>query len=233
MVASILFLILSSIVIVHNVSGKITREDEVALNKILKNVKKVPNGSFRQEIQHIKDIQDSVLAISPLLKKIPVRKTREPQDLLDAQHGQCSDRGRTIEKALRYHGFDVRFVSIFSRDKTFTPKATLAIDSGHDLRSHALVEVKTSRGWMFVDTNARWIALSHEDNPVSLETWKHVQGKEGFKWVADNDGEIYWLLRKDYTIVYGLYTRHGLFYPPFTPYIPDVNLQTLVKGHFF
>ena len=217
----------------HNVSGKITPEDRVALKKILGDLDFERKDDFENEIRFIRNIQDAVLDISPTLLKIPLRQTREPRDLLKSGHGQCSDRGRTIEKALRYHGFDVRFVSVFSRDKTFTPPETMAIDSGRDLRSHALIEVKTSKGWMFVDTNERWIALDADSNPVSLETWKNIKDKDSFKWSSENVGEIYWLIRRNFTIVYGLYTRHGLFYPPFTPYIPDINMQTMIKGHLF
>jgi len=230
-VASIIVIVSFCFLIVHNVSGKITPEDTIALKKIMKSVEKGNISSFSKEIQLIRDVQDAVLDASPTLLKIPLRQTREPQDLLDAGHGQCSDRGRTIEKALKYYGFDVRFVSVFSRNKTFIPPETMAIDSGNDLRSHALVEVKTSRGWMFVDTNERWLALDSEDNPVSLDTWKNVQNKDAFQWSPDNVGDIYWLLRREFTIIYGLYTRHGQFYPPYTPYVPDMNIQTMVKGH--
>lgn len=231
--ASIFSIVGLSILIVHNVSGKITPEDEIALKKIVKPVENLQIESFDDEIVFIRTIQDAVLDVSPILRKIPLKQTREPQDLLNAGHGQCSDRGRTIEKALRLYGFDVRFVSVFSRNKTFTPAETMAIDSGNDLRSHALVEVKTSKGWMFVDTNERWLALDAENNPVSLETWKNVKDKDAFTWSLGNIGGIYWLLRREFTIVYGLYTRHGLFYPPFTPYIPDMNISTMVKGHLF
>ncbi len=230
---SIVCLIILSFLIVHNVSGKITREDEIALKKILKDVKKEDIFSYQDEIQKIRDIQSAVLNVSPTLKKIPVRQTREPQDLLKAGHGQCSDRGRTIEKALRYSGFQARFVSVFSRDKSFIPPETLAIDGGQDLRSHALVEVQTSKGWLFVDTNDRWVALDEKGNPLSLKAWKNIQDKGGFQWSEENRGDIYWLLRRDFNIVYGLYTRHGLFYPPYTPYIPDINIPTFIKGHLF
>jgi len=230
-VASIFLISGFSLLIVHNVSGKITPEDELALKKITSTLENRSKDGFLEQISLIRDIQDAVLDVSPRLKKIPLGQSREPADLLKAGHGQCSDRGRTIEKALRMYGFTVRFVSVFSRDKTFTPPETMAIDSGTDLRSHALVEVLTDKGWLFVDTNERWIALDIDDNPVSLETWDNITNKDTFRWSQDNIGDIYWLLRRDFSIVYGLYARHGRFYPPFTPYIPDINLQTMVKGH--
>lgn len=228
---SILSFVFISLLIVHNVSTKITPEDEIAVKKMVGDVENDVNRDFKREVLFIRHIQDAVLDASPTLLKIPLGQTREPQDLLDAGHGQCSDRGRSIEKALRYYGFKVRFVSVFSRDKTFIPPETMAIDSGNDLRSHALVEVLTQKGWMFVDTNARWISLDSQGEPISLEAWNNIDNKDAFVWDDENQGEIYWLLRRPFTIVYGLYTRHGQFYPPFTPYIPDINLPTFIKGH--
>jgi hypothetical protein len=35
------------------------------------------------------------------------------------------------------------------------------------------------------------------------------------------------IFRSDFTYVIGLFSRHGRFYPPFTP-IPDVNWRQIV-----
>lgn len=183
---------------------------------------------FKEQIEDIRKIQDAVLTASPKLLKIPLRQPREPKDLLEIEHGQCSDRARSIEKGLRALGFKTRFAAIFSREKTFTPPATMAIDSGRDLRSHAIIEVLTSKGWLIVDTNSRWLSLDENNQPVSLATLQDLDDKPNLKWSKTNKGEFYWLFKGPFTYVYGLYSRHGLFYPPYTPYIPDINWSEFI-----
>lgn len=223
--------------IVHNVSTKITNQDTIALNKIMEQagyqeITDASGASYRNQISSIRAIQDAVLKTSPILRKIPLRQTREPADLLASRHGQCSDRARTMQKALIAAGFETRFAALFSRDKMYTPPETMAIDTGRDLRSHAVVEVKTERGWLVVDTNDRFISLGEDDQPISLAQWStYLTNKKSFKWSAGNEGDVYWLMKRPFTIAYGLYSRHGLFYPPFTRYIPDVNISEFVLNN--
>ncbi|MGE4313558.1 MAG: transglutaminase domain-containing protein [Pseudobdellovibrionaceae bacterium] len=186
-------------------------------------------AEFTEQIAQIREVQKAVLQISPTLQKIPVNAPREPEDLLKAGHGQCSDRARSILKGLELLGYRARFAAIFSFDQTHMPPEQLArqID---DVRSHALIEVLTAKGWLFVDTNEPWVSLDENGNPVSLQQWQDVSDRTHFKWSASNEGQIYWLMKSsDLMVIYGLYSRHGLFYPPFTPYIPDINWRELVQ----
>lgn len=221
------------LLIAHNVDKKITLEDEQALKTMLSKAGYTPtlektSDIFQEQIKNIRIIQDSILISSPKLLKIPLYQSREPADLLKTAHGQCSDRARSIEKGLKVIGFKTRFAAIFSREKTFTPPATMAIDSGYDLRSHAVIEVLTSKGWLIVDTNSRWLSLNENNEPVSLSELQDIKDKPNLKWSKTNKGEFYWLLKGPFTYVYGLYSRHGLFYPPFTPYIPDINWSEFI-----
>lgn len=227
-IAALILLLLS-----HNVDKKITEGDRQALKVMLQEAGYQPKLQkttevFDKEIKDIRMIQDAVLKASPKLLKIPLKQTREPQDLLRIEHGQCSDRARSIEKGLKAIGFQTRFAAVFSREKTFTPPATMTIDSGYDLRSHAVIEVLTSKGWLIVDTNSRWLSLDENNDPVSLAELKDLPDKPGFKWSKSNQGEMYWIFKAPFTYVYGLYSRHGLFYPPFTPYIPDINWSEFI-----
>lgn len=217
--------------LMHNVPGKITPEDQVALEKILTNIKDTPLLSFNEEVDRIQNIQESVFWASMEATKIPLRQRREPQDLLDAGYGLCGDRGRTMEKAFRYAGFNARFVMVFTKDKKHedSPKKPYYDPYG----SHALVEVKTSKGWLIVDTVSPWISLDIHNNPVSLEMWQGVKHRESYEWEPKIHGKMYWILKQNFKIAYGVYSRHGLFYPPYTPHIPDVNIPTFIKGTFF
>ena len=225
---SVCFILLLIFVFVYGVDKDITEEDTQALKTMMtqagysENIIS-KNRNFSEEIKDIRHIQDAVLTASPQLLKIPLGQTREPADLLAIGHGQCSDRARSIEKGLTLAGFETRFASIFSRHKEFTPPATLAIDSGYDLRSHAVIEVLTEKGWLFVDTNARWISLDENGNPVSLKELQEKENKTGLKWDKQNVGDLYWIFKGPFSVTYGIYSRHGQFYPPYTPYVPDIN----------
>lgn len=225
------FIVLSLLLWSHNVPTQVTEGDKIAITKMMDGVKDIDLKSFEEQVQFIRSIQRAVLDSSPEFIKIPNGQTREPNDLLSSGHGQCGDRGRTIEKALRFYGFEVRFFSVFSGDQTYIPDYILNDGSGKTTRSHALVEVKTSKGWMIVDTNEEWLSLDKKGDPLSIKAWKNTPNKESFEWHRDNKGQVYWILLGRFNIYYGLYSRHGRFYPPFTPYVPDINVQTMVKGY--
>ena len=90
--------------------------------------------------------------------------------------------------------------------------------------SHAVTEVKTSRGWMLVDSNVEWIALTRMNEPVNADD----VGKHAIEF---NDLPIAY--KQPYWAIRGLYSRRGQLYPPYN-YIPDVNwpdfLSWIVKG---
>lgn len=82
----------------------------------------------------------------------------------------CYDRSRTLDKALTYMGFKARYVFLLYR-KDFPLFETL-IRRGHP--SHAVTEVKTSRGWLYVDSNQAWIAVNRAGQPRGAGgIWKH------------------------------------------------------------
>lgn len=175
----------------HNVSRDITGEDRLYVSKILESagysgVSEKPE-SFSEQIDAILAVQDAVLRTTPVQKKIPPKRTREPKDLFLSDHAQCSDRARVIDKALRIQGFQTRYAAIFEAQDSGDLMAVF--DS--KARSHALVEVLTNKGWMMVDTNDRWVSLDSNDAPVSLAEWRTVEDKGGFLWSSRVHGAIY------------------------------------------
>lgn len=218
----------------HNVSKSITDEDREFIVKIVKNQGYDWFGierqtSFEDEVQDIRDIQAAVLGISSVQKQIPSFRTREPKDMFELRHAQCSDRSRVMDKALRMAGFQSRIASVYKTDKTGSAIKSLLSHDKSQVRSHSIVEVKTSRGWMIVDTNDTWIALNKDNKPISLEEWQHVDNKKGYEWSSSNSGKIYWLVNLRYTYVYGLYSRHGYFYAPYNRF-PDVNWLEMLEN---
>ncbi|REJ75487.1 MAG: hypothetical protein DWQ47_08410 [Acidobacteria bacterium] len=208
----------------HSVSNEVTDEDRSSVREYLTDVEPPQPGiSFESDVEFIRMVQDSVLTVAPENKGIPFGQPREPKDLLEAKKGLCFDRSRVIEKILRIYGFETRHIFIY------TTKAT-----GSSLRSfitpgvgsHAVSEVRTAKGWLVVDSNDRWISLDSNGDPRGMEDLADslFKGRE-VSW-KEEPPEIYTKLHP-YTFVYGLYSRHGEFYPPYNA-IPDVNYGELL-----
>jgi hypothetical protein len=158
------------------------------------------------EIEFVKRLQRKVLKLVPIGEGIALRSPREPADVLRAGQGLCFDRSRLMKKALLSRGLTVRTVYLvyFSGRESVT---------GEILRSgastHQILEVKTARGWVFVDTNYPWIGYSGSQTII---------------------GQQYNPLDRPHVAIRGLYSRHGLFYPPYNR-LPDVNYPEFLIGN--
>ena len=145
------------------------------------------------------------------------------KNLYNSKAAYCGDRARYIDKALRYLGYTTRYASLYHNDEKRGFVSTLLTRTSYESsESHALIEVKTSKGWMIVDTRHKWISLTQANQPISLEELKDKE-LAYFQWNNRNKEEAWPLLDKNYYIIYELYSRHGQFYAPYTRYIPDIN----------
>lgn len=198
----------------HGVSKQITKQDEEFIPLYTQNIEAATvESEYEAQIEFIKRVQNSVLNVAPLDSGLPYRQQREPKDLYEAKKGLCFDRSRVIEKILQYHGFQTRHIFIYSTKNSNALKAFAT----PQVPSHAVTEVWTKKGWLVIDSNDEWISLEKEGNPVSIENMSENLNRD---W-ASPPPEIYKTLAP-YTFVYGLYSRHGEFYPPYN-FIPDVN----------
>ncbi len=199
------------------VCDKLTDVDRQAIHQITRDIPPPPAArTYEQEIELIVDVQRAVINVSSESKGIPEGQSREPADLLQRRAGLCYDRSRTIEKSLRYYGFQVRHLAIFKESQQW-PKYINTL-MGHSW-SHAMSEVLTKNGWLIVDSNAEWISMDTQGLPVSIRQLQ--DHPERLHLIADGAAPNY-LLNSKFIYVYGLYSRHGRFYPPYTP-IPDIN----------
>src|SRR3546814_15360519 len=82
--------------------------------------------------------------------------------------------------------------------------------------------VLTQRGWMLVDSNARWIGLK-ASQPISVEEIKAGESP------PEQGRPINPILPSEFTYIYGLYSRHGFFFPPYAQG-PDVNWRELLQN---
>ena len=179
--------------------------------------------TFAEEVALILLVQDRVLEASPEERGIALNQPREITDLLRARHGACFDRSRAIETVLRSYGFRTRHASMYSTVEAGTALRALATPN---TISHALTEVKTRRGWMIVDSKTRWAGLTADGRPLDLG---EVRKKADQKWSEAIKAPIPEVYGAPFTYVYGLYSRHGRFYPPYNP-IPDVNWAELAQN---
>ncbi|MGV1045693.1 transglutaminase domain-containing protein [Limnohabitans sp.] len=145
---------------------------------------------------------------------IPEFMEREPMDLLKAQSGLCYDRSRTLDKVYKWLGFESRHVYILFADSGVetSPWQFLRYVFSRS-KSHAVTEVKTSRGWLMVDSNSPWISLNSNMMPVPADQ-VHVRKLE-FQHPPPFVELPFWAIR-------GMYSRKGQFYRPFV-FFPEFN----------
>lgn len=217
-----------AILYAHAVSNEVTDADRESVGKYLsESVQIEPAADLSRDIEFIRKVQDSVLTVAPVNKGIPYGEPREPKDLLEAKQGLCFDRSRVIEKILMSYGYETRHIFIYSTKRTGSAVRSF-ITPG--VPSHAVSEVWTANGWLVVDSNDRWISLDADGNPKEMEEIAAASGPGGgIEW-KEEPPKIYKELYP-LTFVYGLYSRHGEFYPPYNP-IPDVNYGELLYNFY-
>ena len=206
------------------VDNSLTQLDKQYIPKYLVEVPSLPEKStYEDEVNFIISVQRAVLNVAPRNEGIPFGQKREPKELYEAKTGLCFDRSRVIEKILRYSGFGVRHVFMLSKEKTGSAIKAILTDG----RSHAVTEVLTKKGWLVVDGNAQWVSTDAEGRPISIEKIQcGVELSVPIQWGLEPPSFIY---AKPFSFVYGLYSRHGYFYPPYNV-IPDVNYGELLQN---
>jgi hypothetical protein len=208
----------------HGVDNSLTPEDVEYIGRYLEvgRVRPLPPArTFDEELTFIRAVQHAVLDVAPEDRGIPDDNRREPRDVYLARAGLCYDRSRVIEKILRHAGFATRHVFILSNEG-FGSGLRAFVTAG--AASHAVTEVLTARGWLVVDSNSRWLSLDHEGNPRSIEDVR--AGGASLAWTEKPPADIY---ERPMVAVYGLYSRHGRFFPPYNA-IPDVNYSELAHN---
>ncbi len=202
------------------VDNNLTREDILYINKILRGDLESPSlETFEQEIEFITQIQDRIISYSKT-EGISKFEKREPKNFFRQQKGLCYDRSRVIEKILRYYNFKTRHVSLYyyGKKNKYLALLTPRIDS------HTVTEVLTKRGWLVVDSNIRWISLDQESQPFPIDKVVNQKGKrKTISWM-DSGVKYQHTYGRPFIWIYGLYSRHGKFYPPYN-FIPDINIK--------
>lgn len=209
----------------HAVDNSLSEDDKRYIPKYLINVGPLPeNPTYSDELDYILSVQHSVLEIAENKDGIPFDQGREPKDVYESKTGLCYDRSRVIEKILRYSGFKTRHVSIYSKVGIDCSLKAL-IKPG--ISSHAVTEVLTRSGWLIVDSNSLWVSTDRNDQPVCIESvYLSLKNSLPIQWSTEPPSEIY---LNPFIFVYGLYSRHGRFYPPYN-LIPDIHYGEFIQN---
>ena len=154
------------------------------------------------------------------LEPLPQGRTREPLDVLQADTGVCFDRSRVIEQAARLAGFEVRRVFLL-----YGGWRKLLSSGGP---SHTLVEARSRQGWVFLGTLSPVTGFVDDGSVWAVKDLKAeaVKGGSLFKQYAWNE-----IIPTDFLPIYGLYSRHGGHFPPYTP-VPDFSPRQVFQAGF-
>lgn len=188
----------------------------------------VARRDFDSEIRFISTLQDSVVnGITHSFN--PYNVLGSVKYYYDTRKGYCYDRAALLEKTLMYAGFQTRHIFIYFNNN----KPTLGLtDFFRRNSSHAMMEVKTARGWMAVGTNCNWLGIKEDGSLLNIFQMRScIQGdslKLMKQWSA---GTPFWVdvhNKGVFRIVYGLYSRHGqfLYSKPFEVWLNKMNIHS-------
>lgn len=184
--------------------------------------------SYADEIAFIKHVQQCVLDTAPIDKSIAYKSEREPRNLYQLKYGLCYDRSRVIEKILTAAGFRTRHIAVFKNASRKHPLLKVMDRKKH--ASHAVTEVLTRKGWLLIDSNVSFISINNSGQPCSIKMIKqHAEMGKTICWAPEFRNIFNSAFKKNFIYVYGLYSRHGKFYPPYNA-VPDINWQEFYQN---
>lgn len=239
----ILFLLLTAFL--FNSYPNVTKEDKQYINLFLKewNINSSPadvHRDFESEYAFISRVQDSIVG-KICHSYVSTEHIGAVKKYYKERQGYCYDRAVMLEKFFIYYGFTIRHVFVY-----FNPDNTLPDRSdffSRELLSHAMLEVKTKKGWMAVGTSCNWLGV--QEGGELLDTYdlrrKLADNMLHLSKKGDRGVPFYATLknRERFKIIYGVYSRHGDFFrsKPLESglnavgvhcRIPDYNLRMLL-----
>ena len=232
----LLFIILIAILYYHSVNNSLTKDDYEYIPKFLNNISQISKEStYEEELDFISAVQLASFDLVPNAGSIDKNLKREPKELYLAKVAGCSGRTRLLEKIFRYSGFKTRHIAIYEKENTNSIIKSLITPQ---IESHALTEVLTKKGWLVVESNYPWLAIDSENNPIAIKKIKQsLDNSVDINWktpLQTNDlGDIEQTIpyAKPFVYIYGVYSRHGRFFPPYN-FIPDINYGELIQNVF-
>lgn len=173
-------------------------------------------SSFSEEVRCVRAVQASIKRLVPDMNCAENGETIEPLEFIQRQYGCCFDRARFTEKALAHYGFTTRHVAIFD----MSDHGVLTLFSP-GVASHATSEVYTRKGWMGVDSNEPFILITVTGQVLNYKDFKQHSDALEYPVAPAN------FYRNKLLVVYGLFSRHGMFHGPKLP-APEFNFRELL-----
>jgi hypothetical protein len=204
-----------------SISKAITPADLSAIERLGVEKACSVRADFSSEIACIKAVQNSIRVLVPDLTCAPKGVLIEPYNFLTRGYGCCYDRARFTAKALSHFGFETRHAAIYDGDAyglwgLLVPR----------IASHASTEVKTSKGWLGVDSVEPFLLMTAGGEVLTYRNFKSRR-TEIRDPVRPDD-----FYRRDLIVVYGLYSRNGKFHGLNPVPVPEFNLRELIYNLF-
>lgn len=143
-------------------------------------------------------------------------------DFLERGYGCCYDRARFIGKALIYYNMTTRHVALYDK----TNFGLLAFLVPH-VQSHATNEVFTKKGWMGIGALDRYVLMTKDGRPLTFKDLATIP----LDSLREKPNLRKSILVKPFLVIYGLYSRHGMFHGNNLP-APEINYPDFIKYNF-
>jgi hypothetical protein len=210
------------IVLAGSVSKEITAEDiriiqSLELDGTCKSI-----DTFDRQIGCIRELKRVIAAKIPVFQCSTPGAGIEPANVMRRRYACCYGRSRFLEKTLKYYHMKARHLALY--DISAYGLLSLLVPG---IPSHATVEVLTSRGWMGVDSSLPFLLMTKKREPVIYEQLKSLPAEELLEQPEPQD-----FYAKRPIVIYGLYSRHGMFYGPNLP-APEINYLDFIRYNLF
>lgn len=217
-----LTLLLLIVLFTGSVDNAITESDKRAISQLGPMIECAKTEDFKSELNCVQAVQNSIRNLIPdqTCPSITNDLRIEPESFIKRGYGCCYSRARFTEKALRFYGFKTRRVAIHV-DGPYGIPGTLMLKTA----SHATTEVLTSRGWMGVDSNEPFILITRSGQPLTFKNFKSHREELEQNPIPES------FYQHEYTVVYGLYSRHGKFYGAPLP-VPEFIFNELINNFY-
>ncbi|MEY4893007.1 MAG: hypothetical protein RIQ34_1619 [Bacteroidota bacterium] len=223
----------------------VTKEDRTYIEQFLTEWNIAANkdsihASFEREVAFVSRVQDSIVKNFKGAFN-PNEKVGQVAFYFQNRAGVCYDKALLMEKIFLEYGFQIRHMYIYFRNDNLAIERTDFFKKG--LTSHAMLEVKTQKGWMVVATNGNWLGIDPQDNPLTIHDVRDQLKADNLKLKKPNYYGAYFFepfrIPSNFLITYGIYSRHGQFLrngPIEKPLnsigikskLPDYNLRMLL-----
>jgi hypothetical protein len=194
------------------------------------------HASFDNEVKFVAATQKAVLA-SIRHEEVEHNVFGSMAFYYKNRKGFCYDRAVLMEKFFSHYGFSFRHVYLYFSEDGQEPSLINLFKKNNP--SHALLELKTKKGWMAVGTNADWVGVTNQGHLLNVKTLGHALqlGELHLKY-QPLTGQVFWKDKgREFGYVYGLYSRHGGFFKNTSnrmmslfSILPDYNLPSLLTN---